>query len=180
MTVLIRGDYRTVLNTRFETPLLVQFREGQGTVIFTSFHNEDQNNEREEALLRHLVFKAVTAREEAGADETMLSGGFSPAKKNQINHMAGNASISESYTSTGPGPLRFALIFAGADARLRLTIVAPGGQKYSEVVESTLVVEATGAPAGEWTYTVEAVKVPYENFPFGVSVGESDATPRRP
>jgi hypothetical protein len=179
VTVLLRGEYRTELNTRFETPLLVKFREGQGTVIFTSFHNEAQNNEQEETLLRYLVFTAVTAREEANADETMLKGGFSPAKQNQINHMAGNASITRAYTNPGSGPLRFALIFTGADARLRLTLVAPTGQRYTKEVESTLVVEASGAPPGEWSYTVEAVKVPYENFPFGVSIGKGDA-PARP
>jgi hypothetical protein len=39
-------------------------------------------------------------------------------------------------------------------------------------VGATLVVEATGAPAGEWSYTVTALSVPFDNFPFSVSVGE--------
>jgi hypothetical protein len=180
LTVLLRGEYQTVLNTRFETPLLVKFREGQGTVIFTSFHNEAQNSAQEEDLLRYLVFTAVTAQEESKADATMLKGGFSPVKQGQINHMAGNASITRIYNHAGSGPIRFALIFTGADARLKLTLVAPNGQKYEKVVESTLIVEATGAPPGEWTYAVEAVKVPYENFPFGVSIGKGTAPARRP
>ena len=32
--------------------------------------------------------------------------------------------------------------------------------------------EATGAPAGEWLYTVTSVKVPYENFAYSVSIGK--------
>jgi hypothetical protein len=178
VTVLLRGDYRTVLNTKFETPLLVKFREGQGTVIFTSFHNEAQNSEQEEALLRYLVFTAVTAKEVSNADDTMLKGGFSPVKKNQINHMAGNASITRNYNHKASTPLRFALIFSGKEVRLRLTLVAPGGQKYTKEVDSTLIVETSGAAPGEWSYTVEAVKVPYENFPFSVSIGSGNSPTR--
>jgi hypothetical protein len=172
---MLRGEFQTVVNTRFEVPVLAKFREGQGTVIFTSFHNAKQNNEQEDTVLRYLVFTAVTAREEANTVEIMLKGGFSPAKKSRINHMAGNASITRTYVSPASAPLRFALTFTGADARLRLTLTAPNGQKYTNEVESTLVVEATGAPPGEWSYTVEAVKVPYENFPFGVSIGKGEA-----
>ena len=178
--VLLRADYLTTSNDQFQEPLLVKFHEGQGTVIFTSFHNEDQNNQQEETLLRHLVFAAVTAKEEVLADAMMLKGGFSPAKKNQINHMAGNASITRTYNHPGTDPLRFALVFAGANARLRFTIVAPGGRKHSVEVDSTAIIEASGAPPGEWTYTVESLKVPYENFPFGVSIGKGDAPKRRP
>jgi hypothetical protein len=174
VAVLIRSEYTTTHGVDIEAPLLVKFPEGQGTVIFTSFHNETQTSEKEEILLRYLVFTAITAQEEARADKTMLSGGFSTAKRNQINHMAGNATITKTYVSTSSDPLRFALIFNGADAQLKFTLVAPNGQKHIKEVESTLVVEAKGAPPGEWTYTVEAVKVPYENFPFGVSIGKGD------
>ena len=180
MTVMLRGQIQTTIGNRFEVPLLVKFREGQGTVIFTSFHNAKQDNEQEEAVLRYLVLTAVTAREESKADEVMFKGGFSPAKSSQIGHMAGNASATQTYKNPGPGPLRFALIFDGADARMRLVLVAPGGQRYDQVVESTVIVEASGAPPGEWTYTVEAVKVPYANFPFGVSIGKGEAPAGRP
>ena len=35
------------------------------------------------------------------------------------------------------------------------------------------MVEATGAPAGEWLYTVTAIHVPYENFAYSVSIGKA-------
>ena len=122
VTVLIRSEYVTMAGQQIEAPLLVKFPEGQGTVIFTSFHNEAPTSEQEEILLRYLVFTAMTAHEESRADKTMLSGGFSPAKRNQVNHMAGNASITRRYDNPGSGPLRFALIFTGA-RRLKLTLV---------------------------------------------------------
>jgi F0F1-type ATP synthase epsilon subunit len=170
--VLLSGEYDSMSGTRAKAPLLAKFREGKGTVIFTSFHNESQNSEKELDLLRYLVFSAVTAEQDALAQESMLSGGFSPVKQSQINHGAGNASVTKAYTSADSGPLRFALTFNGRGANLRLTLIAPNGQKYAKEVDSTILVEATGAPAGEWTYTVEALKVPYENFPYNVSIGK--------
>ncbi len=95
--VLIRGTYVSVRREQIESPLLVRFRQGRGTVIFTSFHNEAQNSQQELELLRFLVFSAVTAKEEALAQETMLSGGFSPVKQGQVNHAVGMDSITKKY-----------------------------------------------------------------------------------
>ena len=143
----------------------MRFRQGKGTVIFTSFHNEKQNSQQEMLLLRYLVFSAVTAKEEALAQETMLAGGFSPVKQGQVNHAkAGTDTITRKYQSDSGDPLLFSLNFGGGGATLRLTLVAPGGQKYEQDADETLVVQATGAPPGEWLYTVTAVKVPYQNF----------------
>jgi hypothetical protein len=174
---LIRGSYVSVRHEQIESPLLVKFRQGKGTVIFTSFHNEAQNSQQELQLLRYLVFSAVTAKEEALAQETMLSGGFSPVKQGQVNHAAGNDSITKKYVSEHGGRLRFSLNFGGSGATLRLTLVPPGGgTTYEKETDETLLVEATGAPPGEWLYTVTAVKVPYQNFAYSVSIGKVDPT----
>ncbi len=176
--VLIRGTYLSVKREQIEAPLLAKFRQGQGTVIFTSFHNEAQNSQQELQLLRYLVFSAVTAKEEAQTQKTMLSGGFSPVKQGQVNHALGMDSITKKYLSTSGDPLRFSLNFGGGGAILRLTLVAPGGQKFEKETDETLLVEATGAPAGEWLYTVTSVKVPYKNFAYSVGIGRGPA-PRR-
>ena len=73
----------------------MKFKEGQGTVIFTSFHNEAQNSRQEEGLLKYLVFSAVTAKEQEVADKAMLSGGFSPAKRSLISHSSGQPSVTK-------------------------------------------------------------------------------------
>jgi hypothetical protein len=178
--VLIRGTYQSVKREQIEAPLLVKFRVGRGTVIFTSFHNEAQNSQQELQLLRYLVFSAVTAKEEALAQQTMLSGGFSPVRQGQVNHATGLDSITKKYQSETGDPLRFSLNFGGTGATLRLTLVAPGGQKYENEASGTLLVEATGAPSGEWLYTVAAVKVPYANFAYSVSIGKGAAAAAKP
>jgi hypothetical protein len=170
--VLIRGTYVTIGRQRVDAPLLVRFRQGLGTIIFTCFHNEAQNSQQELELLRYLVFSATTAKEEALAQQTMLAGGFSPVKQGQVNHAMGADSITRKYQSESGDPLRFALNFGGNGAVLRLTLIAPGGAKFEEDTGQTMVVEARGAPAGEWLYTVTAVKVPYQNFAYSVSIGK--------
>jgi hypothetical protein len=177
--VLMRGTYVSLQNKQIEAPLLVRFRQAKGTVNYTAFHNEAQNSEQELELLRYLVFSAVTAQEEALAHETMLSGGFSPVGQGQVNHAVGLDSITRKYLSTSGDPLRFSLSFGGRGATLRLKLVAPGGQEYMTETDETLIVEATGAPAGEWLYTVTSVKVPYENFAYSVSIGKGTAKPLR-
>ena len=179
-TIFMRGPFKTMTGRQVEAPLLVKFPAGHGTVIFTSFHNEAQNSRQEEALLRYLVFSAVNAEAEALSDKTMISGGFSPTKRSLISHSSGQPSVTRTYVSPSGTPLRFALSVTGQGARLKLSLVAPTGDVYEKEAQATLVVEAAGAPAGEWRYTVTAIQVPYENFPFSVSVGEgrSSANPR--
>ena len=180
VSVLMSGEFKLVEGGRTAAPLLVKFPAGQGTVIFTSFHNETQNSRQEEVLLRYLVFRAVNAKEESLADKTMLSGGFSPAKRSLISHSSGQPSVTKTYNSPKGGPIRFALTFSGQGARLKFKLVAPTGQVYEKEASATIVVEATGAPPGEWQYTITSLQVPYENFPFSVAVGEVAASSDRP
>ena len=175
VTVFLRGKYQTMDGNHVESPLLVEFPVGKGTVIFTSFHNEKQNNQKEEKLLRYRVFSARTAKENALVAKTMVSGGFSPAKKTLLSHSAGDPSITQSYRNAKPGRLQFALGLAGEGARLRFRIVSPDGQQYEKETRATLLVEVPDAPVGDWRYTVTALEVPYENFPFTVNVGEGAA-----
>jgi hypothetical protein len=172
VTVYLRGEFQRGLMGTAEAPLLISFPCGQGLVIYTAFHNEAQNSEQEQKLLRYLVFTAVTAKEEALVAKTMTSGGFSPAKRSLMGHTAGDPTVTQVYRTERHGRLQFALTFASQDARLRFTLLAPTGQKFEKEVTSTLVVEVPDAPAGAWQYTVTALKIPYENFPFSINIGE--------
>ena len=176
LTVLLRGEYVETGGGKSEAPLLVRFKEGKGTIIFTSFHNESQNSKQEEMLLRYLVFTTVTAKAEEAVATTMLSGGFSPSGRSLQSHSSGQPSVTQSYRPKKPGPLRFALTFSGQGAAMKFTLTAPNGQPFEQETSGTLIVEASGSPPGEWHYTVTAVRVPYENFPYSVSVSVGEGT----
>lgn len=172
VAVYMRGAYQPDAGGERRSPLLVKFPVHDGTVIFTSFHNEKQNSETELKLLRYLVFSAVTAEVESKVRRTMVQGGFSPAKKNLFSASADEPSAASVYHADKPGHLQFVLGFQNAGAQLKLTIVAPDGKKREEQGGSTITIDVPDAEAGDWRYTVTAVKLPNENFPFTVTVGQ--------
>ena len=157
---------------RTQAPLLVKAPVGQGTVFFTSFHNEKQNSQSELDLLKYLVFTTVTAREAARVERMMVSGGFSPQKSGLLSASPEDPSLRLTYRSREAGRLRFVLGFRPEGARLRLTVVGPDGKSVHKEGTSTFDIEVADAPAGEWTYTVTPLSVPYPNFPFTLNVGK--------
>ena len=172
VTVYLRGKYTTEADTTQTAPLMVKFPEHDGTVIFTSFHNEKQNSETELKLLRYLVFSAVTAEVETKVQRTMVQGGFSPAKRNLFSASASEQSATTVYHADKPGHLQFVLGFQNAGAQLKLTVIAPDGSKREQQAGTTITIDVPDAQAGDWKYTVTAVKLPSENFPFTVTVGQ--------
>jgi hypothetical protein len=171
-TIYLRGEYRARADVpTIAAPLLVKIPFEQGTIIFTSFHNEKVNSELETKLLKFLVFAAVTARETAEAKNIMISGGFSPQKQNLLSASPEAAPVQNVYTNAKRGRLRFVLSFANRGAELALSVRGPDGKTHEQQGASTFTVDVADAAIGEWTYTVTARKVPYANFPFTLSVG---------
>jgi hypothetical protein len=168
----LQGTYQSSSGEQKSCPLLVKFPYKDGTVIFTSFHNEKVNSQVESKLLRYLVFTAVTANVEAQVTKTMIQGGFSPGKKSIFSASKDQPSVTRTYQCTKEGQLQFVLGFQGSGARLRLTVVAPDGRKFEEEGDSTLTIDVPHAVVGDWQYTVTAIQLPNENFAFTVTVGQ--------
>ena len=172
VTTAIRGSYQTESDGRRAAPLLVRFPYGEGTVIFTSFHNEAQNSETELQLLRYLVFSAVNAQLDAGVQRNMVRGGFSPVERNLLSASGSRQSLVGAYDCGGARSLQFVLVFEDRGARLRLAVAGPDGARLVQEGTKTFTIEVPEAAAGKWQYTVTPVEVPYPNFPFSVTVGE--------
>ena len=170
MTTYLEGEYKNVHGETVKAPLLVKVPFEEGAVIFTSFHNEKQNSEKELDLLRFLVFAAVTAKETEKANKIMVQGGFSPREQSLIGASAENPSVTKTYRNAKAGALRFVLGFQPG-ARFRLVVTGPSGQKAEKEGASTFTIDVPGAPVGDWSYTITALKLPYANFPFTLTVG---------
>lgn len=171
VTVYMRGSYDTQEGKRETAPLLVRFPLKDGNVIFTSFHNEKQPGETEKKLLKFLVFTAMTANVQSRTEEIM--GGFSKSRGSLISVSKGDASLTRTYQCDKSADLRFVLGFENRGARLKLTVIAPDGTTAGEQEgDSTFTIDVPKAAPGEWKYTVTAISVPTENFPFRVTVGE--------
>jgi hypothetical protein len=172
VTTYLRGTYALRDDTEQTGPLLVAFPHGEGTVIFTSFHNEAQNTEIELELLRHLVFTTVTAREARKVRKTMVQGGFSPTERNLLSASSGMKPVERTYECQHRGPLQFVLGFEGEEAKLRLTVVGPDGEKLEKTGTETFTIDVDDAAAGAWQYTVSPITIPHENFAFTLTIGE--------
>ena len=168
----LKGSFKTVDGTQATAPLLVKFPLGQGSVIFTSFHNEKQQSEQEMTLLKFLVFSAVTAGVDAEATRTMARGGFAETKKNLFSASGDAEAVSQTYDNKEVANLQFVLAFADQSATLELRVDGPGGVSERRRGASTISIDVPGAAVGEWKYTITAVKVPSENFPFTITVGK--------
>jgi hypothetical protein len=177
VTPLLRGVYK---KERFRDDpegvddkgtFLVKFTHGKGTVIFTSFHNEKQNSKVEIKLLQHLVFQLVNATVDAEVSEANERAGFEPTKSNLLSAPKDNPQVTKIYQHSALGPLRFSLAFRDAGARLRVDLHSPDGKAFHWEGESTLILEVPSAAAGEWRYTITALKLPYDNFPFSATFG---------
>lgn len=169
----LRGRYKSTSDRDRESPLLVKFPVGDGAVIFTSFHNEEQNSEVEIKLLKYLVFATVTAQTEAKVAKQMLAGGFSPTGSNLFSASAESPSVTRKWQCQKKGAVQFVLSFQkDAGAKLKLTVVGPAGQRVEKEGTSTVEINLPDAVPGEWSYTITAVKVPYANFPFTLTIGE--------
>ena len=153
------------------SPLLVQFPFGDGSVIFTSFHNEAQNSDLELNLLRNLVFKIVTARSDTAVKQTLLQGGFTAGQRSLLSASVPSRR-SETYDCRGGHELRFVLGFENRGAELRLKVETPDGQVLEKSGTSSFDVAIPQAAAGAWRYTVTAVRLPFGNFPFTLTVAE--------
>jgi len=171
--ILVEGKYEKEFGGSAVAPLLVKFQFGKGSVIFTSFHNEKQNNELETKLLKYLVFSAVTAKTEAQVTETMIKGGFSPQKSNLLS-ASSDDKIEQIYRSKKGGKIRFVLGFEDRGASLKLRVVGPDGKTHEKTGTSTIIIDVPNAPVGDWRYTVTPVRIPYPDFPFTLTVGESE------
>lgn len=168
----LRGKFTTVDGQQMTGALLVKLPFENGNVIFTSFHNEKQNTQTEQELLRYLVFATVTAREEANVRRTMVRGGFSPKERNLLSASADSQPVTQEFECRRAGPLQLVLGFEQPGARLRLTVTGPGGVKHEQEGTGTFRIDIPDAQPGTWRYTITPLEVPFANYPFTLTIGE--------
>lgn len=154
---------------------MVKFTCKKGAVIFTSFHNSAQNSAFETALLKYIVFTAVTTQVEAEIREALKKNGFTPQDTKRHSISRGETSPVHTYKLEKSGALQFALGLEGQGAsKVRLALVTPRGEKIEHDGDSSFIFEVPDAPAGEWRYSVRATEVPYANYPMTVTVGKKN------
>ena len=122
--------------------------------------------------MQYLVFSLVTAGIDSEIAANLAKDSFTPQSSNLLSTPKRNLSISKSYENNNKADLRFALGFRNEGAKLRFNIQSPDGKEYTWEGSSTVLIDVPNAAAGTWTYTVTDLVLPYENFPFTMTVAE--------
>ncbi len=167
--VCLGGVYRNNFGHAMPVPLLVRFRVGAGTVIFTSFHHTKNDSATVQKLLEYLVFASVNARSEGRVKDLMQRSRFAPQDLRPLAMTKGKAT-NANYLHQG-GDLQIAVGFENLGARLKLTLVSPTGRNVTYEDQGLYLIEIPAAEAGLWRYTVTPLELPYANFPIIVAVG---------
>ena len=175
-TAYLEGDIAHPDGTRLIRPLLVSFKHGKGSVIFTSFHNEKQVSEKERALLKYLVLKPIIAQAAESSQQILKSQNFTLSKESLFSTGSGGDGHWFKYPANAGAELTFVLSWndPGADkARLKLQVKTPAGQMLEADGETPPVRVAVPRvdQAGDYEYNVVPVHVPFSNFPYVVTVG---------
>ncbi len=170
VTTYLTGAYQTIDGRQTSGPLLATFPFGEGTVVFTSFHNEAQNSRIEMELLHYLALASVTAKADAAVRQELRRGEFSPEVRNLLSVSQKAEPIVETYECRKAGPLRFVLAFDDRGAKLELEIAGPDGLTADKTGTKTFTVDVAKAVPGTYRCTITPIDVPYENFPFTLTV----------
>ncbi len=60
VTVHLSGTFETSLGTKMESPILISLNWGKGLIVYTSFHNHAQTDDKQKLLLTYLVLKMLS------------------------------------------------------------------------------------------------------------------------
>jgi hypothetical protein len=167
---VLRKSQELASDKEAEIPLLVKFSIGKGTVIFTSYHHGKTNSDNEQRLLKYLIYKLVTSNVETTIEDVLEKNQFSPVKANLFSASKDSPAFTKSYHNPEAGRLRFDVLFEEAGAELKLEVRSPAGKKQETQGSKSVFIEVPDAEPGDWTYTVTALSVPYENFAFQTRV----------
>lgn len=158
-------------------PIIVGFKYGRGNVLCTGFHNKAQVSEQESRLLRFLILQPILAR--AAADTAQVIQGQQSGPGKEIFGTVDRGKVSQPFVfeaETVVGLLCY-VNWSGAGV-LRLTVKDPVGKVHfeRETDRPPLGCEISRTVAGRWTFQVTAVNVPFDNFPYVLTVASSSST----
>ena len=152
-----------------DVPYVASFSEGDGEVIFTSFHNEVQNTADVEKVLDWF---ATRTRAGKLAQETRKIAIKDKGNK-VLQEIVDTASDSEkSYEFKASGKADFGVVVNFDGENLTITISDPTGSAVrSETVSSTpFILNKIDASAGTYTFKIKGEKTGSSSLPFVLDV----------
>lgn len=154
-----------------EQPLLVSFEHGAGTAVFTSFHNSQQATKHQRELLEFLALRPMTAGTMRITAEALSQERLRTIRDSVHKLSAGRRT--EPYSFALPRTRNALLIVTpvGEGSTLEVTVFGRDGATIAKDVseDGPMSVSLPPGPC-DLVYEVKALRTPYDNFPFTVSV----------
>ncbi len=152
-----------------EKPLVASFAYGEGRVVYTAYHNEGQTTEDGTRLMNYLVFVTTTEELSAALQENMTASGY--ATQQELLGSINTGDTSTRYTFINPSITDLAVGLNWQEGTLGLSVFKPDGSLYAQQDGSPpLIMVIPNAEAGDWSYQLDAIEVPHENYPYVVQL----------
>lgn len=176
--ISIAGSNAEILTDK---PLAIAFREGQGRVIYTSYYacpwsqGDDAGGQR---LLEYLVLSTLAGREIDNAKAALISGGYAVEKVNVGMFSTEDTPTSTSYGVDIASEKDIAFRLGWRSGAVKLTAQQPDHSlRENNGSTSPITLAVENAQEGLWGYSVTAVDVPAQGYPYVVAVGVKNTTP---
>ncbi len=159
-------------------PYVLTFTEGDGEVLYTSFHNEAQTTAQVQKVLEWFAVRthggglAKETRDLAlQSEEAILQEVVDSISQGETQEYLFNAS----------GEADFAVFLNFGGSALNLTLLDPSGKEiFSKEVSAPPFSQAVTATAGLYKLKVEGVDVPTKNMPFVLTLAGPEKAAAEP
>lgn len=171
VTVYVSNTVSYSGKTHENIPAVIGFKYGKGYVVYTSFHHAAQG-ELARRLMEYLVLIPTTTDLRLELEDAFEEEGYSPS----VTFMDGvDEGEAKSYSFSVNQKMRLIIGVNWYGSQIGITAIQPDGTIYHS--ESSfvppIIFEISDADLGVWAFLIEAMEVPYPNYPIVLMVGRS-------
>jgi hypothetical protein len=144
--------------------------------VYTAFHNQQQTSDVEKKLLNYLILLTTTDKSSVTLQEGMTASGH--ASPQEVLGSISPGATSTRYTLVNPSKADLAVGLNWQEGTLKLSVFKPDGSLFAEKEgRPPLIIAIPQAETGDWTYEVQAIDVPHDNYPYVIQLDAPAAAP---
>lgn len=160
-----------------EKPFVVSFSEGEGEVLYTSFHNEAQKTSDMEKLVNWFAVRTRASRL-ARATQSLVTGD-DVVLQEVVDTI--NQGGEKSYTFNATGKADFTAILNFGGSAIDISITDPKGSNVAtQSVATPPYTKEVDAKEGKYTIKLTGTEIPTANYPFVLTISGAQAAAADP
>jgi hypothetical protein len=160
-----------------EKPYVVSFSEGEGEVLFTSFHNEAQKTTDMEKLVNWFAVRTRASRL-TRATQSLVSGD-DVVLQEVVDTI--NQGDEKSYTFNATGKADFKVILNFGGSAINISITDPKSSNVAtQSVSTPPYTKEVDAKEGKYTIKLTGTEIPSANYPFVLNISGAQAAAADP